>query len=464
MSRNGNINGNGNIINPTQLQSQFQSLHTHKTNLQNAIRTTDAHRAHEQQTLQHLRTSYRTLEEKVRLASGHAGIHAKKRTMLLAEIARLKAVLNDDANNIKDLSGDVNAVERERRENKFEFIREMEGFNRELEDALRRFEESGSENLLSGDNDGEESCRVLIQFLERQVKQHEDEHEHDGGGAGAEAGAGADTLISASDWNEMLTQIKVENQKFQSANEALRAEKEKHHLMTERALYYRQNVQMQNTEALGDAELDELERLWEEEEEHAQVHVQVQVQVQDEAQVQDEVQAQEGVQENVQAVQTEELVQDQDPRFSADDHGRGHGHGNGNNDLASESGGNRDIHMDTSTDTDDHVHTREHEDDHSSQKLRQQLQRQQQQRQQQQRQQQTTNMDLFYGNGHGNENVHPNAHPNDHSNEGMMKLCESGNDVDIGNYDDAAHYKNGHGYGYGRSTRGATSNTNMSHQ
>lgn len=234
------------IINPHQLQSQFQTLHTLKTNLSHQILTTDNLRTTEQQTLLHLRQSYRQTEEKYRLASSNAGTSSKKRTMLNQEIRRLESVLKGNGNKLKELSGEVIGVEGERREKKFEFVKEMEGCNDEMGDAVRRFGESE----LFGNVLGVESCSLLIQFLEQKVDQHGIEH---GNGHGNEDGQ----------WKKMLDTMRNTAEQFKGATDTLHENKKQHANKTDKASALRQAVQMQNTEALGDAELDELERLWE---------------------------------------------------------------------------------------------------------------------------------------------------------------------------------------------------------
>ena len=81
--------------------------------------------------------------------------------MLNAEIQRLKKVLQDDRNVIEELVVKVEKVESENIARKCQFVREMDGLNDELADALRMYEEKGIEKTLKNIS----CCRVIEQFL-----------------------------------------------------------------------------------------------------------------------------------------------------------------------------------------------------------------------------------------------------------------------------------------------------------
>ena len=176
------------------------------------------------------------------------------------EIKRLQLVMSDEAKLLVDLSGNVDKVERERRERKERFVDCLEECNDEMGDALRRFEESGS------DFDGwflrdEACCRLLIQSLEQRVQNEEhEEHETENGQQQQEQ-----------PWNAMLETMRVSIERFKGTNDALQQLKKQHSEITEKSSTLRQAVHKQNREALGDAELDELERLWEQQQPQPQM-------------------------------------------------------------------------------------------------------------------------------------------------------------------------------------------------
>ncbi len=228
------------IINPNQLQNQFQTLHTSKSNLSQEIQRIDNLRSIQTQNLSQIRTAHRNLEEKYRLASSTAGIDSKKRTMLREEKVRLETCIRDDAERLKMLSEEVKVVEGERMERRTGFVKEMEGCNDELGDALRRFEESEFGCLLD-----DASCRFLVQFLQEKVNaNHGDE------------------------WGKVLESMRSHADRFRNAMDALDAQRSRHAEVQEKTLALRHTVQTKNKEALGDAELDELERLWGQQQRH----------------------------------------------------------------------------------------------------------------------------------------------------------------------------------------------------
>ena len=149
------------IINATSVQSQFASLLRDKDNLQKQASNADRERYFEESKLQNLHSLQSTLSEKIRIAHTNLGVQAKKKQMLNTEMKRLSKVLEDDRKTIEALTVKIGKVERENIERKFQFVKEMDGLNVEMEDALRMYEESGLENILKSVN----SCRYIERFL-----------------------------------------------------------------------------------------------------------------------------------------------------------------------------------------------------------------------------------------------------------------------------------------------------------
>jgi len=157
------------IINPNSVQSQFALLLRDKDNLHKQSTNAENERRYEESKLQNLRSVHSSLSEKIRFAHANLGVQSKKKQMLNTEILRLKKVLKDDRSSIENLTSKVEKLERENIEKKYQFVKEMDGLNDELADALRMYEEKGLETVLK--NIG--SCRVVEQFL-REKMQHPD--------------------------------------------------------------------------------------------------------------------------------------------------------------------------------------------------------------------------------------------------------------------------------------------------
>ena len=105
----------------------------------------------------------------MRIAHATLGVQSKKKQMLRSEIQRLQSVLTNDRTSMEDVTVKIQMMESEHIEKKFQFVKEMDGLNDELEDALRMYEEKGIEKALLN----MESCRVIEHFLRAKL-QHSD--------------------------------------------------------------------------------------------------------------------------------------------------------------------------------------------------------------------------------------------------------------------------------------------------
>ena len=155
------------VINSNSVQSQFASLLREKENLQKQSTNANNERRHEESKLQHYRSIQSTLSEKIRIAHATLGVKSKKKQMLNVESQRLRKVLQDDKDAIEKLAEKVEKAESENIAKKFQFVKEMDGLNDELTDALRMYEEKGIEKTLRNIS----SCRVVEQFLRDKLQQ-----------------------------------------------------------------------------------------------------------------------------------------------------------------------------------------------------------------------------------------------------------------------------------------------------
>ena len=155
------------IINPNSVQSQFAALVRDKENLQKQSTSAENERSLEESKLQNLRLVQSTLSEKIRIAHANLGIEAKKKQMLTDETMRLKKVLEEDRIAIEDLTNTVKNVEGTIVEKKFQFVKEMDGLNDELADALRLYEERSIERSLKSMR----SCQAVQKYLLQKLQQ-----------------------------------------------------------------------------------------------------------------------------------------------------------------------------------------------------------------------------------------------------------------------------------------------------
>eukprot|EP00979_Chaetoceros_neogracilis_P007096 scaffold1480_cov250-Chaetoceros_neogracile.AAC.3 len=232
------------VINPNSVQSQFKALASHKTKLDSQIHQANAERLAETQKFNAIRASHLHIMERVRVASSNVGVEEKKRQVFSKEVGRLESNLKEDQNALKSASLGVEKMQQSQTQSKYQFVKEMEKVNEEMGDALRRFEECGLEALLNVD-----TCLILQQFLENKVNsQHQ----------------GTTNDIDKSYWVEVLHKISFLVERFGGLTVMREEEKGKHVELFDKAVGFRNAVRQQNNEALGDEELDSLEKLWEE--------------------------------------------------------------------------------------------------------------------------------------------------------------------------------------------------------
>jgi hypothetical protein len=238
------------VINPNSVQSQFQTLASHKTHLENQIRQANAERLAETQKINSIRASHQNLMERMRVASSNIGVEEKKREVYRNEVGRMESNLKEDQTALKELSVGVEKLQQLQTQSKYQFVKEMESLNDEMGDALRRWEESGLEALLNVD-----TCQVLKQFLERKV------HVHVTNMNCQPQGSNNDN--EKSQWVELLHDIDSFAERLETLNGMCKEEKENNAELFDNAMEFRNAVQQQNNEALGNEELDSLEKLWE---------------------------------------------------------------------------------------------------------------------------------------------------------------------------------------------------------
>ena len=172
---------------------------------------------------------------------------------------RLNQLIKEDGLSLKKLSEDIRRMERRGVEGKYGFVKEMDGLNDELGDLLRQLDEQRfGVGFGFGGNDDLEKMRVLELFLEEKVKK-----------VGQDNVTGTSSVddghdLKSKQWEEIKLKIHSAMERYRVATKVRGDEKENLDLVSEKALELRKMVQEKNTEALGDAELDELERLWEE--------------------------------------------------------------------------------------------------------------------------------------------------------------------------------------------------------
>lgn len=227
------------IINPNSVQSQFASLVRDKENLQKQSTNANNERRHEESKLLHYRSIQSTLSEKIRIAHTTLGVKSKKKQMLNAESQRLRKVLQDDRDAIEKLAVKVEKVESENIVKKFQFVKEMDGLNDDLADALRMYEEKGIEKTLKNIS----SCRFIEQFLRDKLQQPD--------------------LEQNQYWNEVLLSISNVIDRFEKNLQNLNNEKARCSSLRAKAEELRLEVEAKYSKSLGRVELDELESLWE---------------------------------------------------------------------------------------------------------------------------------------------------------------------------------------------------------
>ena len=234
------------VINPNSVQSQFQALASHKTHLENQIRQANAERLTETQKINSIRASHQNLMERTRVASSNIGVEEKKREVYRNEAGRMESNLKEDQTALKELCLGVEKLQQFQTQSKYQFVKEMESLNDEMGDALRRWEESGLEALLNVD-----TCQVLKQFLERKVTNVNCQPQ------------GSNNDNETSQWVDLLQDFASFAERLETLNGMCKEEKENNAELFDKAMEFRNAVQQQNNEALGDEELDSLEKLWE---------------------------------------------------------------------------------------------------------------------------------------------------------------------------------------------------------
>jgi len=202
--------------------------------------------------------------ERIRIASSNNGVEEKKRETLMNEVKRLEETLKDDQKGLKELSLEVEQLQKKEIQIKYQFVKEMEAVNDEMADALRRCEECNLENILTLEN-----CHVIQQFLEEKVnvdKKHEKKMAKNG-----EQEEGGDAVAGAACWEEEhLIQIRALVKHLEECNEKCKEQKSTQSLLMQTAIDLRKCVQKQNYDALGEEELNSLEQLWEQQQHQQQ--------------------------------------------------------------------------------------------------------------------------------------------------------------------------------------------------
>lgn len=193
-----------------------------------------------------LRESHASITEKIRVAHALLGTETNKRQLLHLEEGRLRKLLGDDRAAIVELAGKLEGFDAEEKARKVQFMKEMHTLNDELESSLTQYEEKSWMNLITFDS---------IQLLIEEV---------------SSAGLGMDLKSDGNDSGSSLTERLTESfELLQGATEKINHKNETRKNLEEEVRNLRakallgQGATNAGSEPLGEMEIDELERLWE---------------------------------------------------------------------------------------------------------------------------------------------------------------------------------------------------------
>lgn len=240
------------IVDPNSVQTQFATLNRDRDAYQNAAKAADYQRINEEKILRNLRSTQTELLEKLRFAHSKLGEEDKKRNILREEEARLKKSLKEDKHEIIRLTSEVDGMESEEKTQKKSFVKEIDRLNIDLDKELKIYREKLAMKDITVKN-----LRILLntKMLE-EMKWEEEQQQNQGGGSDHQ-----NKWRNLSEkLNQSLEIFQDSTDKYKNEMNTLKSFESEKHMMRTKMI----TNGSAKDEPLGDMELDELERLWEE--------------------------------------------------------------------------------------------------------------------------------------------------------------------------------------------------------
>ena len=232
------------VINPNSVQSQFQSLADQKTQLEAQIRQANADRLTETQKCNRIRSSMQHLSERIRVASSNSGVQEKKRTILQQQVKQLNTNLQNDYQQLTSSSRELDALKQKEMELKKQYVHEMDLVNKDMMDALSKFQDSTLASKIDAD-----TALVIQQHVHLKLEQLNN-------------GSLNGMPLNQDDKEKFMKVYKNISTLVDSLQETsikCKAQQMQNQEYTNRAQFLRHLVQNQNNEALAEEELDSLE-------------------------------------------------------------------------------------------------------------------------------------------------------------------------------------------------------------
>jgi len=236
------------VVDPRSVQDQFVLLTRECDKLRRDVDIAEKNRRNEEVSLQNLRSRQATITNEIRAAHAKLGTFTKKKELIENEKMRLDAIFEDDRNQIISLNDTLGRMKMKEERQKKIFIKEMDSLNNDMDRELKRYEEK---KIISRHITVESVKLVIDTKIREESERNTDTNE-------------------INIWNDFATNVQYsldtqreENLKFERELKYQKDLKREIETLRSRALKG-QGSGDEIRAPIGEIELEELEKLWDE--------------------------------------------------------------------------------------------------------------------------------------------------------------------------------------------------------
>lgn len=277
--RTNNGSSTNNVVNPNSVHAQFSQLSKDKDTL--LLRKTESEQKFKQTGIEinELRQKQIQLSQNLEQIHITLGTQNKKINLLKNEKLRLKNLMQNEKLEIVQINESLQTMQEQEYQHKVRFCKEMDTLNDEMVKGVRKLKEQNLRDRISVESvDRVLKSTILLNCLQKERQEHVSE---DNEVSGLETPQDQNHSTINMVWHKFESDLRNAHTKLQESVDFHKNEKQTQDKLKQKLMQFRvqmntahgqqnqsQSQSQQHHCHLNEQELDELERLWEEQQQH----------------------------------------------------------------------------------------------------------------------------------------------------------------------------------------------------
>lgn len=275
--RTNNGSSTNNVVNPNSVHAQFSQLSKDKDTL--LLRKTESEQKFKQTGIEinELRQKQIQLSQNLEQIHITLGTQNKKINLLKNEKLRLKNLMQNEKLEIVQINESLQTMQEQEYQHKVKFCKEMDTLNDEMVKGVRKLKEQNLRDRISVESvDRVLKSTILLNCLQKERQEHVSE---DNEVSGLETPQDQNHSTINMVWHKFESDLRNAHTKLQESVDFHKNEKQTQDKLKQKLMQFRvqmntahgqqnQSQSQQHHCHLNEQELDELERLWEEQQQH----------------------------------------------------------------------------------------------------------------------------------------------------------------------------------------------------